>query len=196
MDENLKNEQMPTEEATSGAEEPVSDAAPAVEAQPVQQPQQAEPEQRPKQAQPVQQPQQAQQPRAERVDAVFLPNKTTETIANMVTISAIIWILVSVYQIVIGLVLLIFGVGIASIACGGWNIYACIRNFKHASYVRNISTPMQGQGIVAAYENSLAGTIIVGVVNLFLGGGIGVIGCVFDLILRGYVLKHRSELGA
>lgn len=178
MDENLKNEQMPTEEATSGAEEPVSDAAPAVEAQP------------------VQQPQQAQQPRAERVDAVFLPNKTTETIANMVTISAIIWILVSVYQIVIGLVLLIFGVGIASIACGGWNIYACIRNFKHASYVRNISTPMQGQGIVAAYENSLAGTIIVGVVNLFLGGGIGVIGCVFDLILRGYVLKHRSELGA
>lgn len=172
MDENLKNEQMPTEEATSGAEEPVSDAAPAVEAEP------------------------EQQPRAERVDAVFLPNKTTETIANMVTISAIIWILVSVYQIVIGLVLLIFGVGIASIACGGWNIYACIRNFKHASYVRNISTPMQGQGVVAAYENSLAGTIIVGAVNLFLGGGIGVIGCVFDLILRDYVLKHRSELGA
>lgn len=187
MDENLKNEQMPMEEATSGAEEPVSDAAPAVEAQPEQQPQHA---------QPVQQPQQAQQPRAERVDAVFLPNKTTETIANMVTISAIIWILVSVYQIMIGLVLLIFGVGIASIACGGWNIYACIRNFKHAGYVRNISTPMQGQGVVAAYENSLTGTIIVGLVNLFLGGGIGVIGCVFDLILRGYVLKHRSELGA
>lgn len=196
MDENLKNEQMPMEEATSGAEEPVSDAAPAVEADPEQQPKQAEPEQQPQHAQQPQQPQQEQQPRAERVDAVFLPNKTTETIANMVTISAIIWILVSVYQIVIGLVLLIFGVGIASIACGGWNIYACIRNFKHAGYVRNISTPMQGQGVVAAYENSLTGTIIVGLVNLFLGGGIGVIGCVFDLILRGYVLKHRSELGA
>lgn len=129
-------------------------------------------------------------------DSVPLPNHVTKTIANLVLVSAIIWLLIAVYQIVVGLVLLVFGVGIATLGCGGWNIYACIRNFKHAEYVRNCNSIPQAQSIVQAYDNSLGNIIIFLFLNLFLGGGLGVVGAIFDLILRAYVLKHRTELGA
>ncbi len=127
---------------------------------------------------------------------ITLPNKTTNTIARLVTISAIIWLVIAIYQILVGLVFLIFGVGIATLACGGWNIYACIKNLKHADYVRKCDNPYAGAAIVNAYENSLGSNIIFLVVNLILGGGLGVIGAIFDLFLRSYVLKHRAELGA
>lgn len=125
-----------------------------------------------------------------------LPNSVTNKIANMITADAVIWLLIAIYQILIGLLLLIFGIGFVTLACGGWNIYACISNFKHAKYVRNCSTVEQGQAIVASYDRALTSNIIFLFVNLFLGGGLGVAGAIFDLILRSYVLKHREALGA
>lgn len=130
------------------------------------------------------------------VQAIQLPNAVTDKIATMVTISAVIWLFIAIYQIMVGFVFLIFGIGIATIGCGGWNIYACINNFKHASYVRNCSNVAQGRAIVASYDKALTSNIIFLFVNLFLGGGLGVAGVIFDLILRSYVLKHRSALGA
>lgn len=126
---------------------------------------------------------------------VQMPNATTNKIANMVTASAIIWICIAVYQLIVGFVLLLFG-GIATIACGAWNIYACVNNFKHAKYVRNCSSPMQGRAIVEAYDKALTSNIIFLFINLFLGGGLGVVGAIFDLILRSYVLKNKNMLGA
>lgn len=132
----------------------------------------------------------------EDIQAVQMPNAVTQKIANMVTASAVIWLLIAIYQILIGFIFLIFGVGIATIACGGWNIYACINNFKHANYVRNCSSVAQGRAIVAAYDKALTSNIVFLFVNLFLGGGLGVAGVIFDLILRSYVLKNRNALGA
>ena len=125
-----------------------------------------------------------------------MPNAVTGKIANMVTASAVIWICIAIYQILVGLLFLIFGVGITTIACGCWNIYACINNFKHASYVRNCNNPYDGQAIVAAYDKALTSNITFLFINLFLGGGLGVIGVIFDMILRSYVLKNRHYLGA
>ncbi len=129
-------------------------------------------------------------------DTIQFPNRVTNTISTLVTISAVIWILIAIYQIIVGFVLLIFGVGIVTLGCGGWNIYACIKNFKHAGFVRNCDSVYRAQRIVKSYEDSLGSTIIFLFVNLFLGGGLGVIGAIFDLILRAYVLKHRAEIGA
>lgn len=129
-------------------------------------------------------------------NAVQMPNAVTGKIANMVTASAVIWICIAIYQILVGLVFLIFGVGITTIACGCWNIYACINNFKHASFVRNCNNPYDGQAIVASYDKALTSNIIFLFINLFLGGGLGVIGVIFDMILRSYVLKNRHYLGA
>lgn len=132
----------------------------------------------------------------EHAQTIQLPNAVTQKIANLVTISAVIWLFIAIYQILVGLVFLIFGVGIATIACGGWNIYACVNNFKHANFVRNCSNVAQGRAIVAAYDKALTSNIIFLFVNLFLGGGLGVAGVIFDLILRSYVLKNRKALGA
>lgn len=129
-------------------------------------------------------------------NVVQMPNAVTAKIANMVTASAVIWICIAIYQILVGLVFLIFGVGITTIACGCWNIYACVNNFKHAKYVRNCSNPAMGQAIVASYDKALTSNIIFLFINLFLGGGLGVIGVIFDMILRSYVLKNRHYLGA
>ncbi len=129
-------------------------------------------------------------------NAIQMPNAVTGKIANMVTASAVIWICIAIYQILIGLLFLIFGVGLTTIACGCWNIYACISNFKHASYVRNCNNPAAGRAIVASYDKALTSNIIFLFVNLFLGGGLGVIGVIFDMILRSYVLKNRHYLGA
>lgn len=137
----------------------------------------------------------AEENRAEYVQMVTLPNQTTQTIANMVVASAVIWVVISVIQIIIGLPLMIFGIGFATLGCGCWNIYACIRNFKHANYVRNCDNPYQGARIVKAYEDSWGAILLCLLLNLFLGGGIGVIGAIYDYILRSYVLKHRDKLG-
>lgn len=134
--------------------------------------------------------------KAEQVQMITLPNRTTQTIANLVVASAVIWLVISIFQILVGLVLLVFGVGIVTLGCGCWNIYACIRNFKHANYVRTCSDPYQGVLIVKAYEDSWGSILLCLLINLFLGGGIGVVGAIYDFILRGYVLKHKSELGA
>ena len=135
------------------------------------------------------------QENTERVQMITLPNKTTQTIANLVVASAVIWLVISIFQILVGLVLLVFGVGVVTLGCGCWNIYACIRNFKHANYVRNCNDPYQGAFIVKSYEDSWVSILLCLLINLFLGGGIGVIGAIYDFILRSYVLKHRAELG-
>lgn len=133
--------------------------------------------------------------KAEQVQMITLPNRTTQTIANLVVASAVIWLVISIFQILVGLVLLVFGVGVVTLGCGCWNIYACIRNFKHANYVRNCNDPYQGAFIVKSYEDSWGTILLCLLINLFLGGGIGVIGAIYDFILRSYVLKHRAELG-
>ena len=133
---------------------------------------------------------------AENVNMVYLPNKVTQTISTMVTISAVIWLLIAIYQILVGLIFAIFGVGLVTLLCGAWNIYACVSNFKHAKWVKNCNSIAQGQAIVDSYESSLGKIIIFLITNLTIGGGIGVIGSIYDLILRAYVLKHREELGA
>lgn len=133
-------------------------------------------------------------PRQEQ--AVLMPNAVTRKVATMVTVSAVIWLVIAIYQIFVGLLLLVFGVGIAALGCGAWNIYACINNFKHANQVRNCSNSVRGRAIVNSYDTGLTSTIIFLFVNLFLGGGLGVIGAIYDLILRSYVLKNKAYFGA
>lgn len=127
---------------------------------------------------------------------VQLPNKTTETIANMVIISAIIWLVIAIYQVIFGMVFLVFGIGGVTLVCGIWNIFSCIQNFKHAKFVQNLNDVESGRAMVRAYDKNLVNIILFLLLNLFFGGFFGVFGSIYDLILRSYVLDHKRDLGA
>ena len=52
----------------------------------------------------------------------------------------------------------------------------------------------RANNIVEAYEKNLTNIIIFLVVNIFIGGIIGVIGAIYDLVVRNYVLNNRNVL--
>lgn len=105
-----------------------------------------------------------------------------QTLAERERLSAIIWLVIGIIQCIT----------FAGIICGVWNIYVAICRFKQAKMVQ---TPYPG--LVKSYENWMTGIIIGLVMNLILGGVIGVACSIFDMIgIRGYVLEHRNEFEA
>ena len=125
----------------------------------------------------------------------MLPNMTTRWLASRVQANAVVWLLIALYQIIVGIPLAFVGYGVAMIACGIWNIVQCSKNFAFAKRVRACNNVDTARSIVAAIDQSKTSTIIALFVNLFLGGVLGVIGCIFWLILRSKVLDRAPEMG-
>lgn len=101
-----------------------------------------------------------------------------KTLSEREKLSAIFWLIVGIIQCIT----------CAGIVCGVWNIYASVTRFKQS---KAVLTPWTG--IVQSYENSLTSIIIGIVINVVLGGVIGVAASIYDLIaIRGYVLENRS----
>lgn len=75
---------------------------------------------------------------------------------------------------------------LVGILAGAWNIYASITRLKMAPRIER-----RESAIPAAFE-SLTGYVIIGVVNLVLGGIIGLAFLALDLFVRDQILKHRS----
>lgn len=84
--------------------------------------------------------------------------------------------------IVIGILQVLF---LITIIAGAWNIYAGITRIRQAPVIERRSP-----SVPAAFE-PLTGYVIIGVLNLLLGGVLGLVLLAFDLYVRDQVLKNR-----
>jgi len=96
-------------------------------------------------------------------------------IADYERISGIVWIILGAIQ----------TLSVVGAIAGLWNIYAGYTRFQTAPRIlaRDTSIP-------AAFED-LSSYIVIGVINLVLGGVIGVIFVGLDLYIRDLILKNR-----
>lgn len=96
-------------------------------------------------------------------------------IAEYERISAIVWSVIAVIQILT----------LVGIIAGLWNLYAAWTRFRIVPHIQ-----ARNREVPAAFE-SINGLVIIGLVNLFLGGVVGVLGIILDFVVRDHVLKNR-----
>lgn len=94
----------------------------------------------------------------------------------------ILWVVVGVYQIILGLTTGFY----ITVALGVYNACMTINGFRS---LKNITA--SNQHIIKWYEDRFVPSIIMGVINLLFGGVIGAGLCAFNLYIRHYVLQHR-----
>lgn len=101
--------------------------------------------------------------------------QTLRRIADYERISGILWLILGIVQVLM----------IVTIIVGIWNIVAAVSRLKLRPMIlaRDVQIP-------AIYEG-VAQLIIIGILNLLLGGVIGVLFVVFDFIIRDMVLSNR-----
>jgi hypothetical protein len=108
--------------------------------------------------------------------------KSTETAVNVC------WIILGVLQIIIALAATNF---IYVAIAGIWNIV------NAAIFLKNANDIVAGNpNVVSYFDKRLTGLIVILVVNLFIGGFIGVILAVIELVNRNYVLNNRMAFEA
>lgn len=104
-------------------------------------------------------------------DAVAVKVRRGEIVSNVA------WIVVGVLQCVLGL----------TAAAGVWNIINAIIALRN---VKNITA--HNPGVVPYFDQRKVWLIVLAVVNLVLGGVVGVLLVLFEWYLRDYVLCNRS----
>ncbi len=113
-----------------------------------------------------------------------------DTAVRKIRTGATIWKTIGIFQIIIGTMLIIIGYGFLTIIIGIWNLVQAGRTRKNADYFQT-----DHSNIVNYYESQTVMLIVFAVLNLIFGGIFGVIGSIYDLSVRGYILAHRKELG-
>lgn len=101
--------------------------------------------------------------------------------------SGIIWISISIVQLIAGA----FGLWPLLIV-GVLNLIGAIGSFTLAKGLQNPYYP----GLVETYEKRLTSLIIALVYNVIFGGVIGIIGNIYDLSIRNFVLENRGVFEA
>ena len=105
----------------------------------------------------------------------YVEEQTLRRIADYERIASILWIFLGVCQVLM----------VITIIAGVWNIYAGWSRLGLPDLIRKRS-----RRIPAIYEG-ISQLVIIGVLNLILGGMIGVLFVVFDFIIRDMVLRNR-----
>lgn len=109
-------------------------------------------------------------------------NAVLQKISSKEKVGGIIWIVVASIQLMIGLavnwVIMIIGI---------WNLIFGIMRIVNAGKMDE-----RADKIVEQYEKDLANIIIFLIVNIFIGGLIGVAGAIFDLVTRNYVMNNKD----
>ena len=98
---------------------------------------------------------------------------------------AIIWIVLAGIQILLGITFIDYYW--VTLIIGIWNLINGIIRITRAGRVEE-----RQNTIVEEYETSLTSLIIFLIVNIFIGGLIGVIGVIYDMITRNYVLNNKD----
>lgn len=109
------------------------------------------------------------------------------TLVGKMKTSSTIWTLVGIYQLVGGLVTILFGYGITMIALGIWNLVQSSRQRKNAEAFQ--AKPVN---LVGYFENQKTTCIVFIFVNFILGGIIGAVGSIYDFMTCNYVLTHKD----
>lgn len=126
----------------------------------------------------VEPPSQLQPNRAQAENISLAPDgdeRTIATIADYERASAIIWLILAIVQIL----------SIVAIIAGIWNLVASLSRFKIAPLIRQ-----RDANVPEMYE-SIVQLVVIGAINLLLGGGIGLIFVAFDFYIRHLVLENR-----
>lgn len=105
-----------------------------------------------------------------------------QDISNKEKVGGIIWIVVATIQLIIGLVY-----NWVTIIVGIWNLIVGITRITNAGKIEE-----RKDKIVEEYEKNLANIIIFLVLNIFIGGLIGVAGAIYDLVTRNYVISNKD----
>ena len=102
------------------------------------------------------------------------PEQTVRRLADYEKFSGWFWIVLGIVQVVL----------VVTIIAGVWNIVAGTSRLRAAKLVRarDARVPQVFQGVL--------GLVVVGVVNVLLGGLVGVIGVAADFFIRDSVLKN------
>lgn len=118
---------------------------------------------------------------------IFYPNPVATVKASVATrelVSGIVWCCVAGVQLLLGFV------SFHLFFIGAWNLVNAILGIVKSSSLKTTS----GSEIYNQYEKDLGNIIIFAVINLVAGGVIGVVGAIFDLCTRNYVMKNREVL--
>ena len=111
-----------------------------------------------------------------------MTSQYTEKLATREQTSGIIWAVIASLQAIIGVCGLWFTL-LAAIVNG----FAAYASFQKAKKVRN-----PYPGMVAEYDKQLKNFIFLLIYNVIFGGVFGVIGNIYDLMTRNYVLTNRA----
>jgi hypothetical protein len=103
------------------------------------------------------------------------PDATVRRIADYQRLSGILWIVIGVLQCIT----------LIGIIAGIWNIFAGISRIRIAPLILQ-----RDRRVPAAFEGVMQ-LVIIALINMFVGGIIGVVFVVFDFVVRDMVLKNR-----
>lgn len=97
-------------------------------------------------------------------------------IADYQRVSGILWICIGAIQLLT----------VVGIIAGAWNIYAGITRINSCKFIL-----ARGPHVPRAFE-SVTQLIVIGLINLLIGGVIGILFVAFDFYIRDLVLKNAS----
>ena len=115
-------------------------------------------------------------------------------LSTFMYVSFALWILIVVMQFFIGIFTALIGYGVGTLILMVYNLIGCIRYYKNINIIKNYSTKQEAGYCVTYFEKSIPMCWIFMFLNLILGGVIGFIGNLYDLILAYYVKSKKGEL--
>lgn len=117
----------------------------------------------------------------------------SKKVAGLMYLSTILWVLVICFQFIIGLITLIFGYGIITLAIMIYNIIAVIRYTKNIKIIKKVNTLEGALNMIKYFEDSIWVCILFMIINAVLGGVVGFIGNFYDLMLALYVKSKKKD---
>lgn len=108
-------------------------------------------------------------------------------------ISFIVWIGIILYQLIVGLITLVFGYGIGTLLLMVYNIVGVVRYFRNIQIIKKY-TLNEGPYLLKYFEGSITSCWIFMGLNLVLGGFFGFVGNLIDLLIAYNVKSHKDEL--
>ncbi len=100
-------------------------------------------------------------------------------LAGWERLTGVVWMVIGIIQCI----------SIVGAIAGAWNIYVAISRFKLARAIG------EGRpGIVQVYEDGLVSLVLMGIINLTLGGVFAAAWIGFDFFVRSQVMKNRGLL--
>ena len=121
-------------------------------------------------------------------------SKFMRKITSLMYVSFVLWIFIVIVQFVIGVATFVVGYGVATLCLMVYNLIGCIRYMKIINTFKHYSTKPEAAAAVSYFENSIGVCWLFMFINLILGGVIGFVGNLYDLILAYYVKSKKMDL--